>query len=688
MLAAMGILRLQHFAFWVLASLTAAFVAGCGDDQPGMRDPACTRVGIVCSRGLALNCREGGVVSNVENCVADSLMCDATAGGCVECTSLGSSQCRDGAFIDCSTDGTIVSRDDCGARSLMCDPVAGCTVCSPSRGSCEGNTPVLCNGSGTALERGEPCAEGTQCDASDGICRDLCAEAAEQRSYVSCDYFATTSANAVAAEFEPAIVVSNPQSIEAVVTVRGPSGERVFNVASGAVETIRLEWLATVLPYETVGADRVPVSMIEAAGSYRVTSTVPVTVYQFNPLDYRISRDCASDSDPVDGECFAFSNDASLLLPTNVLTGDYLALSRPTLFLKQEAFDGVGGRLAFDDSGTESLFNYSHGFVTIVGADDGPVDVTIESSAFVVPGEGVEGMAPGDTQTITLSPGVALQLLSGQPPEATCSGPTDDIPIVCPPGVTGPCRILQTYCDVDETYDLTGTRIRATGKVAVVSGHECAFVPHNRWACDHLEESMFPLQAWGNRVVASVTQPLRAEPNLFRILAGGPSTVTFSPAVHEDVTLSAGQFVEFEANEDFEVVSTGPINVGQFIVGQDYAGFGTAGATANGDPSFSLGIPVEQFRTRYSFLAPTTFEEAYVNVVAPLGQDVMLDGERVEGDWRPIGDTSFQSARVPISAGAHVMEAVAGFGITVYGFGSYTSYMYPGGLDLKIINLI
>ena len=28
------------------------------------------------------------------------------------------------------------------------------------------------------------------------------------------------------------------------------------------------------------------------------------------------------------------------------------------------------------------------------------------------------------------------------------------------------------------------------------------------------------------------------------------------------------------------------------------------------------------------------------------------------------------------------------FGIVVYGFGSYTSYMYPGGLDLEVINLI
>ena len=27
------------------------------------------------------------------------------------------------------------------------------------------------------------------------------------------------------------------------------------------------------------------------------------------------------------------------------------------------------------------------------------------------------------------------------------------------------------------------------------------------------------------------------------------------------------------------------------------------------------------------------------------------------------------------------------FGIVVYGFGNYTSYMYPGGLDLEAIDI-
>jgi hypothetical protein len=44
-----------------------------------------------------------------------------------------------------------------------------------------------------------------------------------------------------------------------------------------------------------------------------------------------------------------------------------------------------------------------------------------------------------------------------------------------------------------------------------------------------------------------------------------------------------------------------------------------------------------------------------------------------------------QRARTPIGGGAHRIEGTAPFGILVYGFGSYTSYMYPGGLDLREI---
>ncbi len=53
-----------------------------------------------------------------------------------------------------------------------------------------------------------------------------------------------------------------------------------------------------------------------------------------------------------------------------------------------------------------------------------------------------------------------------------------------------------------------------------------------------------------------------------------------------------------------------------------------------------------------------------------------------------IGASGFGVAKVPLSNtgnGTHAAESSMGFGITVYGYGTYTSYWYPGGLDLTTI---
>jgi hypothetical protein len=200
---------------------------------------------------------------------------------------------------------------------------------------------------------------------------------------------------------------------------------------------------------------------------------------------------------------------------------------------------------------------------------------------------------------------------------------------------------------------------------------------------------MFPLESWGKDFVVSITQPRGSEPNIVRIVSGADANaVTFDPAsVHGRVTLARGETLELEAREDFRVSGSEALLVGQLLVGQDYAGVGSSEPMSNGDPALSLAVPSEQFRNTYTFLAPTTYAVSFVNVTAPDGAQVLLDGAPVEG-WRPVGATGFRTARVMVPGGAHRMSSDRGFGIVVYGFGSYTSYMYPGGLNFERINLI
>jgi hypothetical protein len=48
----------------------------------------------------------------------------------------------------------------------------------------------------------------------------------------------------------------------------------------------------------------------------------------------------------------------------------------------------------------------------------------------------------------------------------------------------------------------------------------------------------------------------------------------------------------------------------------------------------------------------------------------------------------FNVLTLPVTAGAHRLRSGAGqgVGIKVYGIAPYTSYMYPGGLDLQLIS--
>ena len=53
-----------------------------------------------------------------------------------------------------------------------------------------------------------------------------------------------------------------------------------------------------------------------------------------------------------------------------------------------------------------------------------------------------------------------------------------------------------------------------------------------------------------------------------------------------------------------------------------------------------------------------------------------------------MGSSGLGVVRHALPKGAvHTMSSDVPFGIVVYGYGMYTSYMYPGGLDLKTIDV-
>jgi hypothetical protein len=653
-------------ALFVVVTAAVLALSACAEEE---RAPIAVRP----TGDMASRCTGAGSTVEVEEQEAPDVRCKGQEDG-VLCLGEWAARCQDGklkAIDNCALDDLVCVAQRC--RGDTCD---GCRVCREDDVRCESDGALLrCNGEGSDYVEADVCDEvaGLSCNLSSGMCEDLCAEAEEAGSYIGCEYWAVPTRNAqldlqgtdaagLCEPFSFAIVISNPQGVTATVTV---------DAAGGATQTLKLppSGVKTVeLPCDPrlKGAFDEPDGTVLTAevAAHRVRSNVPVTVYQFNPLEF--------EAEPTeDDRVWSHTNDASLLLPVHAMTGHYVVMSQPTLMHEKSLIEG--------DETLDSAIVSGPGFVAIVGVEDSPTKVTIASSAHTLPSAdgAVPALAPGDRLTVALARGQVLQLLSAAPEK--CSGKESNTR-----------RGLRTrYCEVGEDYDLTGTRIESEGKVSVVAGHDCVFLPFDRWACDHIEETMLPLEAWGHEVTVSLSETVACQPtlpNLVRVLsATDGNRVGFTPRVTEPVVLDAGQYLDLEISEDVHIGATDAILVAQFLLGQDYKGFGSAGSRAKGDPSMSIAIPVEQWRKDYAFLTPESFTDNYVNLIAHQGQVVTLDGKLVQG-FTTIEGTETAVARVPVKGGIHRAASPGGFGVVLYGYALYTSYMLPGGTDLNSIN--
>ncbi len=456
--------------------------------------------------------------------------------------------------------------------------------------------------------------QGIECDADAGECVGACAPAALGTSYIRCQYYPMVTPHLVEKIFTFAVVVSNVGEEDADVTItRGANTVVDILVPKNTVEVIPLPWVPEL---KNTGASRVVVD-----GAYRLRSTQPVTVYQYNPLEYQ------------KGASNSFTNDASLLMPTNVWAQETIAVARNTL-------------------------NGLPGLYSVVAREDGTkVELTPSASGKIVVAGG--GGAAGGTGTIKLHEGDVLRVLFGI-------------------GGGGP-----------DISDVTGTRVVSDKPVAVMGAHACTYIPWNVTACDHLEEFNLPLDNLAKDYLVST--PLVKAPNqnpqikarMVRVIATTDgTTITYDPPQPgaPAALAKAGDYAEVQTDKDFQISANFKIAVAEYMLGQQ-AGGGT------GDPATTISVPTLQYRSSYSFPAPTNYQSNFANITAPAGAKIKIDGVDVAG-FVAIGATGFSIARVQLSNagdGDHTITGDQNFGVQVYGYGQYTSYWYPAGLDLKLI---
>ena len=229
--------------------------------------------------------------------------------------------------------------------------------------------------------------------------------------------------------------------------------------------------------------------------------------------------------------------------------------------------------------------------------------------------------------------------------------------------------------------DLTGTLISSNKPIGMTNGNRCITAPPNVAACDHVFEVAQPVQTWG--VGAYVTNlPLRPNGTIYRVVSAQDDTDVYLDDTFL-VTLDKGEFYELSYTPDSHIFSTNNpdkrIFVAQFMTGQSAPG------AIEGDPAMGNMTPAEQYLSSYTFstIGGGQFDYHFLSVIAH-GDDVgtlELDGVPIDAnEFSQISNTDFYAAVVELNEGTHTTySSNQPHGITVEGYASYDSYIFPGG---------
>ncbi len=228
--------------------------------------------------------------------------------------------------------------------------------------------------------------------------------------------------------------------------------------------------------------------------------------------------------------------------------------------------------------------------------------------------------------------------------------------------------------------DLSGSIITSARRLHVMGANECANVPSNAIVyCDHLEEALLPIEYWGQEYVGAHA-PTRGNEKFHWRVYGGDQGVTVNTQPAQPgfpVVLNKGQFHQFQTTQSFVFTGNGPFLPVQYLEGQ-------SGGAGTGDPAMITSVPTEQFLDRYAFVTGTNYQQHYAQIIRPNGgAEVFIDGNMV-GGYYAVGN--YQVADVLIGEGGHFATSDQPFGIIQVGYTPVTSYGYPGGMQLEIIN--
>lgn len=582
-----------------------------------------------------------------------------------ECSVEGSKMCFGGIYYVCQGGGWA-ELEDCQRQGLDCYDDYGCVMCVPDSRFCEGQILKQCAADGRDAQEIADCSElsGAICDTVTGACISLCEEAERNRSNVGCEYWAVDLDNAenafdLAAAGQFAVAVANINAVyTATVTVTMNEGGYGMPLAEVTVETTAIEpgqLYVFNLPRRDIDGPNVedhkddgPQSGLSSR-AFKITSTVPVVAYQFNPIDQM------------------YSNDASLLIPRSGIDNLYYVITAPPA--NPMVIGGI-------------IDKPNRCYVTVVGVEeDTHVSVTptydIEASIEPIPAgyQAIPAIMAGETYETVVGPYDVLNLET-----RAMLSMRDDIP------------------------DLTGTVVEADKPVVVFSGVDltvfgdetppgCVDPSECNCCAEHVEQQVIPKTSMGRKFVVT-RSPIRStggyvEPDYYTVMAAKDDTVvTTNLSELPTFTLNRLEARNFKSTTGFVLEASRPVHVVQFLTSQQQC------TRVIGDPSMIPFPAVEERRTYYVFNTGVGFEESYAVISIAQGFDATIDGQDISSVCDGPVATGELDGRVylqytcRISEGVHTVDGGSQpVGVIVYGYYTAGSYGYPAGSDLRKIFL-
>ena len=259
--------------------------------------------------------------------------------------------------------------------------------------------------------------------------------------------------------------------------------------------------------------------------------------------------------------------------------------------------------------------------------------------------------------------------------------------------------------------DVSGTLIKTLGTckpIAVFSGSTwTAFCevgnanPSAPGGGDNLFQQLFPISAWGkNFVTAPFYNTENGNIDAIRIIVSednttisvnGSATNAFGTPLSNPY--SKGSIITYFTKSPSIVKADKPIGLAQYQSAQNCNSANRPTVTLPGDPEMTILNPIEQTLSDITVFSRlnsvagvnTNITKYFLNIIIKTADapSLTVDGAAVSGFKTIDSEYSYVIIDVTSSSDQHRIVAKGGFVAIAYGYGSFESYAYLAGADVK-----